>query len=149
MAKVIGRVVYENKPWKPLSPKWAVIQGSTIYVKFYVPVGPLVLDTTSLTDSAVPGAKFGFEYFDSSGAPPTVSAVSIVGSAQDTVQITLSAAPTSTTGRQIRYAYTQGDGQSTQPGGSIRGNLRDSDSTASIFGRPWLWNWCCHFALSV
>ena len=63
--------------------------------------------------------------------------------AEDTVQITLSAEPTGANQR-LRYAYT---GQLGAPGGPTtgpRGNLHDSDPEVTPVEEP-LYNWCVHF----
>jgi len=135
--KVFRRVVIEGGPWTPLKPTSITRTGAVITAKFHVPVPPLALDTSAVSD---PG-NFGFEYHDDSPSPPAIAAVEITD--LDTVQITLSAIPTGANPR-LRYAYT---GVSGSPGGPFtgpRGNLHDSDSETSLFEEP-LYNWCVHF----
>jgi hypothetical protein len=149
-AKAIRRVVYEHKPWTPLVPLSAVLYKNVITLKFAVPVGPLVIDTTLVTEPTnVAGSRKGFEFYDNSGSTPTITGVAIAGANSDMVQITLSAAPTGTT-RQIAYAYTAGSNsaQGGTTGNSPRGNLRDSDPYPSQYGNT-LYNWCVHFIMGV
>jgi hypothetical protein len=47
--KVLANIVLQQKAWRPLSPRWVKRQGATIIVKFHVPVGPLVIDTSTIT----------------------------------------------------------------------------------------------------
>jgi hypothetical protein len=135
-AKAYRRVVLEGKPWEPVRPIAVTRTGATITVKFAVPAPPLTLDTTLVTN---PG-NFGFELAETGGAE-TITRVEIGG--PDTVVITLSGAPTGTSPR-VRYAYTGTLGAPGGPTTGPRGNLRDSDATASRFGYP-LYNWCVHF----
>lgn len=85
--------------------------------------------------------NFGFEFYDSSGAPPAVTEVALVDAS--TVRVTLATEPTSGN-RRIRYAHTGGVGQPAGPTTGARGNLRDSDATPSRHGYP-LFNWAVHF----
>lgn len=137
-AKVYRYVVLEGKTWEPVRPKSASILGDTIVVTFHVPVPPLVLDTTLVSN---PG-NYGFEYADSSGAAaPTITQVTVIG--PSTVQIKLSGAPTGQS-RRLRYAFT---GVAGAKGGATtgpRGNLRDSDATPSRYGYK-LYNWAVHY----
>jgi hypothetical protein len=149
-AKAIRRVVYEHKPWTPLMPLSAALYKNVITLKFAVPVGPLVIDTTLVTEPTnVAGSSKGFEFYDNSGSTPTITGVAIAGANSDMVQLTLSATPTGTT-HQIAYAYTAGSNsaQGGTTGNSPRGNLRDSDPYPSQYGNT-LYNWCVHFIMGV
>lgn len=136
-AKAYRRVVLEGKTWEPLRPASIRRDGATLVVKFLVPSPPLVLDTKNVLD---PG-DFGFEYTDSSAAPPAIAKVEISG--EDAVTITLAREPTGT-GARLRYAFTGHRGLPSGPQTGARGNLRDSDSTRSRSGYA-LYNWCVHF----
>ena len=103
----------------------------------HVPVPPLVMDTTLVSD---PG-KNGFAWADDGPSTPTIESVVITG--PDTVVITLSAAPTGAKPR-LRYAFTGVSGALGGPTTGPRGNLRDSDATPSPEGYK-LYNWCVHF----
>ncbi|MEA2749249.1 MAG: hypothetical protein QOI41_3392 [Myxococcales bacterium] len=134
-AKAYARVVLEGRKWEPLRPKTVTRAGNVVTAKFVVPKPPLVIDTQHVTD---PGS-YGFEFFDDSGAPPAITAVTLSG--PDTVTVTLARAPLGGNQR-LRYAYTfHGCGGS---GTIARGNLRDSDDTPSQYGYD-LWNWAVHF----
>ncbi len=137
-AKVYRRIILEGRPWEPVRPTSVTRVGAVVTVKFHVPAPPLTFDTTLVTD---PG-NFGFEYSeDPGGTPPRITAVSLSG--VDTVTLTLSSAPTGT-GRRLRYAFTGLAGARGGPTTGARGNLRDSDATASRAGYK-LYNWCVHF----
>ena len=131
------RVLVDGLTWTPLSPTSVTRTGNVITATFYVPVPPLQFDTTLV----LPKANQGFEYFDNSPTPPTITNVQIVG---NTVRITLSAIPTGSNQR-LRYAYTGVIGQvGANQVGSPRGNLRDSDATPSLYGSN-LYNWAVTF----
>lgn len=132
-----------GKSWRPLTIKSAVLIGKTIIAEFYVPVAPLVIDTTNVTEPSVPGSKYGFEFSDGSGSPPSITSVTVI--APTTLEIGLSAVPAAGT-RYLSYAYTKGSS------GLARGNLRDSDTYRSLTGNGitingvtnCLPNWCLH-----
>lgn len=132
LGKHYGRVYHDvvvlGRTWEPLRPSNVSISGAVITIRFFVPVKPLVLDT-SLVAAAT---DMGFDFI---GAGPdagiSVSTVAITGN-DDSVQITLSGAPT-VAGR-IRYAQLEASG-----------NLRDSDAT----GGEAIFNWCVHFDETV
>lgn len=136
-AKVVHRVLVEGEPWLPVSPREVTVDGAVVRVEFHVPAPPLVLDTEAVSD---PG-NFGFEIFDAAAPMPT-TIVDVALDGPDAVQITLSAPPNP--GARIRYAFTGGAGAPAGPMTGARGNLRDSDDTASMVGNP-LWNWAVHF----
>lgn len=146
-AKAYVKTVLQCTPFEPLRPVSITRAAEVITVKFLVPVKPLVLDTTRITN---PGS-YGFTYSDSASSA-TIASVELAG--EDEVRIHLSAAPT---GAAPKIAYAQnakiGD---TCPGPTRgpRGNLRDSDATVAIHndvdGKPYdLFNWSVHFELDV
>lgn len=140
-AKSYRRVILEGRLWEPLRPTHVTREGAVITIKFVVPVPPIVIDTTLVTD---PG-NLGFEYSDgavSTGAKtPAIKRVDVTG--PDTVAITLTEAPTAED-RHVRYAFTGNRGSPSGPMTGARGNLRDSDTTRSRAGYK-LHNWCVHF----
>ncbi len=140
-AKVFENVLIEGEPWHPVSPRSISREGAQITVRMWVPAPPLVLDDVIVTD---PG-NYGFEYTDSSDAPPVITNVELVG--DDSVRITLSETPVGGNQR-IRYAFTGIAGQPAGPSTGARGNLRDSDATTSRHGYA-LYNWCVHFDEAV
>ncbi|MCA8954804.1 MAG: hypothetical protein KDC87_01950 [Planctomycetes bacterium] len=139
--KVYNHVVLEGGTWEPLRPVTVRLEGAQITVRFHVPEPPLVLDTTSVVD---PG-NFGFEYTDSSPTPPRIRKVSLVD--EDTIRIELDAAPTAAA-KFVRYAYTGKPGAFSGPKTGVRGNLRDSDDTPSLYASP-LHNWCVQFSWRI
>ncbi|MCX4244315.1 MXAN_6577-like cysteine-rich protein [Paraliomyxa miuraensis] len=136
-AKVLERILVDGEPWHPVSPRELTRDGAELTLRLWVPAPPLVLDDVTVSD---PG-NHGFGYTDDSGAPPTITAVTLMG--EDTVRITLSAAPVGGS-RRLTYAMNGIPGQPAGPMTGARGTLRDSDATQSRHGYA-LHNWCVHF----
>ncbi|WP_096326773.1 MXAN_6577-like cysteine-rich protein [Nannocystis exedens] len=136
-AKVYRAVLIDGLPWRPLAPRAITRAGDLVTLEFDVPAPPLVLDETLVTN---PG-NYGFEFTDSSGAPPAITAVALTG--PTTVQLTLAAEPVGGNQR-VRYAATGTPGVWAGPTTGARGNLRDSDATVSRHGYS-LHNWAVHF----
>lgn len=128
IGKVINKVL-NGEDWKPLH--WTNVSrvGTTITITYDVPVGPLALDTTLVSD---PG-DYGFEY---SGA--NITDVSLSGA--DQVVITIDA----DSGGTLGYARTQTNNNTVGPTFGARGNLRDSDTTLCYYNASYLYNWACH-----
>lgn len=129
-----------NGAWTGVRPRAVSANGAVISVQMWVPVPPLVLDTTAVSD---PGT-YGFTYTDDS-SPPAISSVALSG--DDTVVITLASTPTGNN-RRIRYAYTGTSGNNAGPTTGMRGNIRDSDTTTCGSGTM-LRNWLAHFSEAV
>ena len=145
-AKAWMKTVFQNKPWRPLSPRSIVRDGLNVYVDFWVPVPPITIDLVNVTQpNFVAGSKYGFEWWDSSGAPPAISAINVTG--PTSIQIVLASVPTGTN-KQLRYAYSFVATSPAGPTSGPRGNLRDSDPAVSYYGDA-LYNWCVHFNISV
>ncbi len=136
-AKAYRRVLLDGMRWRPLAPAIITREGAVITIGFEVPAPPLVFDELAVSN---PG-NFGFEFSDSSGAPPAITEVMLLDAT--TVRVTL-ASPPAAANRRIRYAYTGVPGQPGGPMTGARGNLRDSDPTPSLHGYP-LANWAVHF----
>ncbi len=140
--KVIKQVVLDDRRWTPLSPRQILRTDRLVALDLNVPVIPIVFDTTEVL--AAP--NYGFEYYDGEKNIP-ISKVEIKD--RDTLEITLAQIPTGASER-LRYAYSGRPG--ARPGahseGSARGNVRDSDSTTSLYGNK-LYNWLVAFDLPV
>lgn len=146
--KVMKKVLVDHETWLPLSPASVVRLDNTITIVFNVPVAPLAFDI----DAVAAKANYGFEYFDDSSTPPTITNVALAG--PTSVIITLSAIPTGNN-KKIAYAYTGIDGvwAGRNITNSIRGNLRDSDVTPAYYQDAnvpvtmgnLLRNWCVTF----
>jgi len=110
----------------------------TVAIEYDVPVGPLVIDTVSVTD---PGQK-GFNLYSGSTEVP-ISAVSIVGLGKRTVLLTTSS---DIPAGSIRVDYAHKGGATNVNAGRTtgsRGCLRDSDPAVfdpSGINKP-LFNW--------
>lgn len=136
--KVYRSVVVEGRTWEPLRPAEVTRDGAVVTVRFHVPVPPLVIDTTQVSD---PGA-YGFEIFDDDGV--FIQSVDLAG--DDAVAITLSGEPTGAP--HLRYALRATPQTCPGPRTGPRGNLRDSDATPSLTGAD-LANWAVAFDVNV
>ena len=138
MAKAARVATMEGGTWSPLAPISCIRNGNQIVIRHHVPVLPLVLDTSWVTD---PG-HLGYSWVDANDA--TIAIRSVTLTAADTVTITLNQA---SLGGTIGYAnfappsdpsYTSAGGGSTTDYGPTRGPrgcLRDSD-TAMAYYKP-------------
>lgn len=113
--------------WEPVRPKAAWFIDSThVAIRFHVPVAPLVLDDSVVSD---PG-NYGFEYED--GGSAAISSVAVDANRSDTVILTLDGARSGA--GTVRYAWTGTSGADAGPATGARGCLRDSDATETITG---------------
>jgi hypothetical protein len=137
MAKAAYRIVVEGTWWWPLMPLTTTMSGDTITIEYRVPYGPIVLDTSVVSD---PG-NFGFNFSDSEGT--SIRGVAVTGPSE--ITITLSKA---SSGGTISYALvtpstTLGpEGQGYGPQAGPRGCVRDSDPPVSYYndtktGKPY------------
>nr|WP_322951520.1 sialate O-acetylesterase [Klebsiella quasipneumoniae] len=144
--KAIFNILTKND-WKPLQPEAIYRNGRVVTVAMHVPVLPLVLDTSMVTD---PG-DYGFEVWGGAdGARKTIQSVSVSG---NRVTLVLDADPA----QAVVVKYAQGtQGANAGPTTGARGNLRDSDQTlaycrdvtATDPNSPYkLYNWCPIFSL--
>ena len=153
-AKVYTKVVFKGEVWEPVRPKTVSRAGNVVTVVYHVPVPPLVLDTTLVTlpnKDGFANENYGFEYRVGGHTGTRIGVTNVVVSGPTTVTITLASVPV---GADQRLLYAQNQrpfGQGcTGPGvrrdgvfeaGGARGNLRDSDATASQYGFYKLYNW--------
>jgi hypothetical protein len=133
------RVIVEGQDWQPLRPISKYKQGKIANIKFHVPVGKLVLDTTTVTQNT----NYGFSLFTAVGVEIVISSVEITG--PDTVRIV--AATDIPAGAVLQYAF-YGAGISGSVNGP-RGNLRDTQGDSIVFDPTGLnypaHNWCVMF----
>lgn len=112
------RIVIDKEEWRTVQPIDSALQGNILEIRFHVPRGRLVFDTTSVP--AQP--NYGFQLVSNAGLPLVISTIEIVD--RDRLRFI---APTSipADGR-MRYAW-QGD--------SARGlgNLRDTQGDTIVF----------------
>lgn len=133
------RVVIDGVKWRPLMPISKFAQGAVCTVRFHVPVGKLVFDTTLVAANT----NMGFNLFKSDGTEITISSVTITG--PDTIRIL--AAESIPAGAKLQYAFYGAGvvGSTTGP----RGNLRDQQGDTIIFDPAGLnyaaHNWCVMF----
>jgi hypothetical protein len=120
---IYKKILVDGVDWKPIHIKSTVFVGSTIDVKFHVPVKPLVFDTTIVTN---PG-NYGFRLFNGT-TEIAITAVSIIR--PDTVRIVASSPVAA--GYTLTYAINGTTGLTGRTGGP-RGNLRDSQGETIIY----------------
>ncbi len=132
--KAYAQTTFTGMPWKPLYPLAASRLGAVITVRYHVPVLPLRFDTVAVSD---PNAHRGFSFQEDGPNPAVVQSEVIDG---DKVIVTLSKTPAGAN-KRIRYAYDGVPGAAGGPFTGPRGNLRDSDATASNTGGVALVNW--------
>jgi hypothetical protein len=137
MGKVARKVVKESVAWKPLYPASWIRAGANLDVTFNVPVSPLVLDSSVVSD---PGNS-GFSYIDDSASGVTVSSISITGAT--TVRVILSSSTLGTNPR-FRIAGVQPT-LTGGPASAARSTLRDSDPEVGILSGLPLYNYACTF----
>lgn len=124
-ARAYKRAVIDGLPWNPVRPKRITIDNGKLDVQYYVPVPPLVLDTTWITN---PG-DYGFKY-EVNGVALTITDVRVTSFDMITISFTEAAQP-----GILYYAQNQTAGCAT-----VRGNVRDSDNSAAETGFP-MHNW--------
>ena len=136
--KALKRVLVDGGDWHPLTPTVITLDGTNITVGFHVPAPPLMADTNAVLAQT----NLGFEYADDASSA-AISHVSIANA--DTIAISLDGIPTGANPR-LRYAHTgtAGSWAGWNQAGAARGNIRDSDATASLYGSA-LQNWLVHF----
>lgn len=129
-------VFVDGIAWKPLQMRQAVRTGNQVVIDYDVPSGPIVIDTTLVTDPAaqltaagLSGTMLGFEYVSAAGGPLAITAVNVTGPSQITLTLAFSG-----TGGKVRYAYTGVVGQNGGPTTGPRGCVRDSDPTLTREG---------------
>lgn len=158
--KAIRHWLTTGTKWHPLEPTSARrISSTAVMVDFYVPVPPLVFDTSIVTQ--LPDGMNGFELWDDTGRLEVVS-TEIVGG----TKVKVTAATPIGTNPRVRYGITPHDRgvydavknrwpdwkAGAQSG--VRGTLRDSDPTKTDLlnydGNPYpLHNYCVIFDLEV
>lgn len=76
--KVIRKVLFENQEWQPLRPLegWVDSGGQIIFIRFHVPIPPLVLDTSFLPGQ---GRGYGFSVYDAQGKAYDIEKVTVRG----------------------------------------------------------------------
>lgn len=153
-AHIMNKIVCEGVEWKGIYIKSTKIEGRMLDVEFGVPVEPLVLDTSWVSD---PG-HFGFRLFAADGTEQTLSSEMIEGVdtsmvkviRPNTVRIVSSA--NILPGMKLTYALNGTPGLSGRTTGP-RGCLRDSQGNTLKY-KPGtdnfrLDNYCPHFSHTI
>ncbi|URK88678.1 hypothetical protein LP421_16990 [Rhizobium sp. RCAM05350] len=123
--------------------------AATITIPMTIPKGPMVIDTTAVTERS--GTNKGFVFVDDSGAAPTVTNVQISGS---NIVLTLSSTPTGTQASQfVEYALKGHDNVAPFNASEIaRGNIRDSETDTAVSDPTYIMrNWMvpCRSSVTV
>lgn len=170
MGQMMGAAMYRCLVLKEqttgLFPKWAIKDGSNIYLQMQVPkpIGSnsaptLVLDTTNM--AAADTGAHGFEVYNSAGTAITISSVTLIADkCGNTTIVKLACATDPGAGGNVGYAANPvgGFGVFSPPAAPLTpngknplgmwGNLRDDDQTPALYSTPFgstLWNWCAQF----
>lgn len=154
IAYVMKKTIVDGERWLPVHPVKHIVRKNKdkwdIFMLFYVPVEPLVLDVQTVVD---PG-NCGFSVVGADGKPRSISSVALKGA--KTVCITVDENPQGcfvrygmTLNKQIRLNERVPSGPQT----GARGCLRDSQGESvqvGIQGKPCrLDNWCPFFEYSL
>jgi hypothetical protein len=134
--RAFKRQIIDGDNWTPLQPLSTFRQGSIAEVKFTVPYGPLVIDTTTYSAQT----SYGFRLFQADGTTAmTINSVTITQ--PDTVRIVASASIPA--GAKLRYGFDD----PTVHASKFGGNLHDSDPY--VFDPAGdaleMFNWCVCF----
>lgn len=139
--KFIKQVALGATQCLPLSPRSITQSGTTVTVRLWVPVSPIVLDTTLVADRADAGFTcHGFSVIDASGFVSCSATVT----AGDTVTITLGRSTTGIVNVTYALFAVRFTGSGAQNGNAPGGNIRDSDTTIGQSGTA-LYNWLVAF----
>jgi hypothetical protein len=138
--KAIKASALNSIQYRPLSVDTANLVGDTITLTFHVPTPPLQFDL----ESVVFQPNYGFSYVDDDDS---VEIASVVITGPDEVTITLTGTPTGAN-PEVRYACLTYLTSLSPKFGKGKGNLCDSDSTASNYGFD-LKNFCTNFRRSL
>ena len=135
-AKALAAVMLAGT--KPMIyPTAAVLSGDVADIEFNVPVEPLVIDTSTLTD---PG-NYGIEFVDNGdGNSPTMT-IGLKPGSTTALRVTFSEAPTGT-GRKFLFARTATLGVGSDINVGPRTNIRDSATDVSLYDASAQHNWC-------
>jgi len=154
MGEKYGQVYFERvvlgHKWRPLEPVRISRRGVQISLKFHVPHGPLVWDTT-LGEPHPSSPEWsngkGFEVTDSAGKRVTIRSASLRG--RDTVVLDLAADPG--TGARVGYAMFGEPTMQKPPynAGPHWGLLRDSDPFVGSTTHKAQPNFCVAFEMAV
>lgn len=136
------RSIIDGEKFIPLKPKTVEVYGNIAYLDFYVPVKPIVFDTTLVASVN----NMGFQIFDGNNVEKTISAVEIV--APDRVKIVCTTDFASTD----HIVYGGNGGTDYSPTTGKRGNLRDSQPIVyknhANVDLP-CYNWCVVFDKTI
>lgn len=144
-ARRVEKEGFVHKPFLFTSAK--MVSSTVCRLTFNVPVGALVLDTTTFTLRT----NYGFEYSDGSSSGITITGVALTSGSTNQVDITLSGNPLAQTAPVIAYAKTSkvSGWSGTLLGNGAYGNLRDGDAEVGVLSGATLWNWALHWQAGI
>ena len=117
------RAIIDQQKFIPLKPKSIIIDGADLYLKLFVPVEPICIDT----DRVAEAENYGFDLYDSNNVNKTILNVKIFS--PDTLKITCDTDINSTD--ILTYAQNAGSTYNRTTGN--RGNIRDSQGDTIIY----------------
>ena len=135
-----AEAIIDGVAWLPTHAVSANRSGAVITLRFHTPSGPLVIDTTRVSD---PG-NWGIRFVDDTQSASVQSVRNIGGNA---VEVTLTAVPTGAN-PYIGIADIGVGGAAGGPTTGARSCLRDSSTDLDGFGNP-IFNWACHQRIKV
>lgn len=115
--------------------------GSQIRLQMHVPVGPLAIDTTAVSN---PG-NYGITWNQTGGIARTISSIALDGS---DIVVTLTGDPGAFTSAYIGIAATGVPGANGGPATGARSNFRDSAADLDIDGAV-MPNWAAHQLIQI
>jgi hypothetical protein len=144
-ARVLKDIVVDGLNPEAIAPISAVVRGSLIKIKFSVPVGPLVIDTTTLAPTQDAGFKV-VSVIGGNVTPSTITAVYVEGG--DTIVLSLASEPGANAVVRCGMDYL---GAGLGINGGATHNIRDSyPGTFKKAGVSYpLWNVAPHFQINA
>lgn len=136
----VGSAAMQGIEWLPTHCVSAARSGAVITLKFHTPDGRLVADTMNVSD---PG-NLGIRWADDTSS---ASVIGVLVNLDNTVTVTLSAAPTGANG-YIGIADVGVSGAAGGPTSGPRACLRDSSADLCGDSLP-LYNWACHQRINI
>lgn len=138
IARAIKEHCYDGVPWECLRPVSLVRNGAVIDGVVTGNSGPIVLDTSLVSDD--PAKGFAVQV---AGNGVKLSNVLVTG--DHTFRLIMASNPHGTTvvNHALPFSNTN---LSSGPVNGPRGNLRDSIAPPSVFGNPNLYKWLVHFS---
>ena len=135
MAKAAKAICIDKTGWLPVVPKTLSLRGNLIRIEYNVPVEPLVIDTSYVTDPGNYGFVFTDDYYTTTTFT-SITGVAVTGPAEITVSLSAAAGAGFLTYALVDPGPVNDGvpvGQGFGPTAGPRGCVRDSDPTVSYY----------------